>query len=80
MPNIGLPELLVLLAVIVGPLIGVITLIDIAQRSDARFTEAGQSRTTWLVVAALSVFVPCAVVGAAYYLVAIRPKLTSPSA
>ena len=77
MPNIGAPELLIVLTLLVAPLLGVLTLIDIARRSDAQFTDAGQSRMTWLIVAILSVFVPCVFLGAVYYLLAVRPKLSA---
>jgi hypothetical protein len=76
-PNIGAPELLIVLTLLVAPLLGVVTLIDIARRSDAQFTHAGQSRMTWLIVAILSVFVPCVALGSLYYLVAVRPKLSA---
>ena len=68
--------LLVLGLLWVVPLaIGVIALMDIAQRPEPQFREAGQDRTTWLIVAVLSLFVPCVFLGAGYYLLAIRPKL-----
>jgi hypothetical protein len=77
--NIGPTELgiLVLLALfgIVPLVIGVWALIDIAQRTDEQLAAAGQNRTTWLIVAILTLFVPCVFVGAAYYLLAIRPRL-----
>ncbi len=57
--------------------IGVIALIDIAQRPDEQFVAAGQSRVTWLVVVGLSFFVPCVFLATAYYLLAVRPKLAS---
>ncbi len=78
MPNIGAPELVILIilvAFIVSPLVGVIALVDISRRSEAQFTEAGQSRTTWLIVAVLTLFVPGVVLGAVYYLFAVRTKL-----
>lgn len=78
---IGAPELVILLCItlfaIVPLVIGVVALIDIAQRSDEQMAAAGQSRTTWLIVAVLSLVVPCVFLGAAYYLLAIRPKLPS---
>ena len=75
MPNFGAPELIILVLFFVPLIVGVLSLVDIAQRSDAQFTEAGQSRTTWLIVAILTLFVPCVFLGALYYLLAVRPKL-----
>jgi len=79
MQGLGGPELLVLLLILalaIVPLaVGVLALIDIAQRPEAQFLDAAQSRTTWLVVAILSFFVPCVFMAAAYYLLAVRPKL-----
>ncbi len=82
MPNIGAPELIILLlitGVIVAPIVGVFTLIDIARRPEAAFVAAGQSRTTWLVIAVLSVVVPCVWFASVYYLLAVRPKLATRS-
>jgi len=76
---VGAPELLIMLLVIaltILPLaVGILALVDIAQRSEEQFVEAGQSRTTWLVVAILSLVVPCVFLAGAYYLIAVRPKL-----
>jgi len=84
MSSVGGPELLVLLLILtlsVVPLvIGVLALIDIAGRPEAQFVDAAQSRTTWLVVGILSLFVPCVFLAAAYYLLAVRPKLAPRSA
>ena len=35
MPNIGAPELVIVLVLLVAPLVGVLTLIDVARRPDA---------------------------------------------
>lgn len=79
MTNIGPAELLVLALIgvftIVPLAVGIFAIVDVAQRTDAQFVAAGQSRTTWLIVAIVSLVVPCVFLGAAYYLVAIRPKL-----
>jgi hypothetical protein len=75
---VGPVELLIILVLLLNVAalaIGVIALVDIAQRSEAQFDEAGQNRTTWLIIAILSLFVPCVFLGAAYYLVTVRPKL-----
>lgn len=81
MPNLGVPELLILLLVLVFTIlplaVGIVALVDIAQRPDEQFVAAGQSRTTWLVVAILSLVVPCVFLGAGYYLLAVRPKLAA---
>lgn len=80
MVNVGGPELLIVLAILaltVVPLvIAVLALIDVAQRTEAQFLAAGQSRSTWLIVAIASLFVPCVFLAAGYYLVSIRPKLS----
>ena len=77
MPNIGAPELVIVLVLLVAPLVGVLTLIDVARRPDAAFLAAGQSRTAWLVIAVLSVVVPCVWLASLYYLLAVRPKLAT---
>jgi len=77
--TIGAPEVILLLLIIaltIVPLaVGILALLDIAQRPEQQFLDAGQSRTTWLVVAILSLVVPCVFLAVAYYLLAIRPKL-----
>ena len=77
--SLGAPELVILLLIAVFffvPLvIGVIALVDIAQRTEAQFATEGQDRTTWLIVAVLSLFVPCVFLGAWYYLLVVRWKL-----
>lgn len=79
MLNIGPPELIILfvllLLVLVPLAVGIISLVDIARRDDEQFAAAGQSRTTWLLVAIFSLVIPCVWLGAAYYLVGIRPNL-----
>ena len=75
MPNLGGPELVIILFILLPLVLGVIALVDVAQRTEAQFDEAGQSRTTWLIVAILSFFVPCVFLGVVYYLLAVRPKL-----
>ena len=73
--NLGGQELLIVLGALLPLLFGIWALIDVAQRSEAQFAQAGQSRMTWLIVAVLSLLVPCVFLGAAYYLFAVRPKL-----
>ncbi len=79
MPSVGAPELLIVLLIlglIVVPLVvGVLSLVDIAGRPEAGFQAAGQSRATWLIIAIVSLFVPCVWFADVYYLAAIRPKL-----
>lgn len=79
MVNLGVTELLIVallgLLTFVPIVVGVLALLDIAQRPESQFVAAGQSRTTWLVVAIVSFFVPCVFVAVIYYLLAVRPKL-----
>ena len=75
MPNVGGPELLIILVWLLPLVVGVLALVDLAQRPEAQLEAAGQSKTVWLIVAILSLFVPCVFLGAAYYLLAVRPKL-----
>lgn len=75
MPNLGAPELLVILVAFVPLAISIFALVDIVRRPESQFSAVGQSRTTWIIVAALSIVVPCLFLAAAYYLVAVRPKL-----
>ena len=79
MPNLGLPELIVLvfiLAFTVVPLaVCVLALVDIGKRTDPQFLAAGQNRTTWTILAFVGIFVPCVFLASAYYLLAVRPRL-----
>jgi hypothetical protein len=74
-PTVGGPELLIILLWLLPLVVGVLALIDLAQRPEGQLEAAGQSKTVWLIVAVLSLFVPCVFLGAAYYLLAVRPKL-----
>ena len=72
--NLGGPELIIMLLGIV-PLVSIFALVDIARRTEAELHDVGQSRTMWLIIAIVSVFVPCLFLAPAYYLLAVRPKL-----
>jgi uncharacterized membrane protein YidH (DUF202 family) len=75
MPNLGGPELILILLVLVPFALVVFTIVDAARRPDAQFRAAGQNRTVWLVVGIAALVVPCVWLGAVYYLAAVRPKL-----
>ena len=76
MPNIGGPELLVILLVLVPLGLSIFAVVDIARRSDAQFTAAGQNRTLRLVIAVFGLVIPCVWLGSVHHLAAVRPKLT----
>jgi hypothetical protein len=71
----------VLIAGLVPLGLAIWAVIDIAQRSEASFQAAGQSKTTWLLlVILLTLF--CGLPGAVLaliYLVSIRPKVAAVS-
>ena len=75
--QLGGPELLIILLGIVPLVISIFALVDIAQRTEAQLRDVGQSRTTWLIIAIVSLVVPCLFLAPAYYLLAVRPKLSS---
>ena len=79
MPNIGAPELLILLVLLAVFGACVFTVIDVARRPEADFAAVGQNRTLWLIVGILSLFVPCVWLGSVYSLLGVRPKLATRS-
>lgn len=72
--GLGPTELLVLLLVVGVPLAGAI---DAAQKPDSAFKAAGQSRTLWIVLQIVGIFL-CGIglVAAGIYFLVIRPKVT----
>jgi hypothetical protein len=83
LPNLG-PLELVFVAIAAG--ITVISLvlpvwgiIDAAQRPDSQWKRLGASRTTWIVLMAVFLFLcaPVSVVISIYYLASLRPRLAS---
>jgi hypothetical protein len=83
LPNLGAFELVIVSAIagmslmsLIFPIWGII---DAAQRPDSQWKEVGASRTMWIVLMAVFLFL-CAPIGAAisiYYLVSLRPRLSS---
>lgn len=73
--QLGGPELIIILLGIVPLIVSIFVLIDVAQRTEAQLENVGQSRTLWLIIAVVSLFVPCLFLAPAYYLLAVRPKL-----
>jgi hypothetical protein len=83
LPNFGVIELVVIaitagimLMSLVLPVWGII---DAAQRPDPQWKRLGASRTTWIVLMAVFLFLcaPVSVVISIYYLVSLRPRLAS---
>jgi hypothetical protein len=83
LPNLGVFELVIVSAIagmslmsLVFPIWGII---DAAQRPDSQWKGVGASRTMWIVLMAVFLFL-CAPIGAVisiYYLVSLRPRLSS---
>ncbi len=77
MTNVGLPEVVVALAVwavfVVPPLWA---LVDTLLRPKGAFDAIGQSRATWIVLLILGLVFSClGVVLGVYYLLSVRPRL-----
>jgi hypothetical protein len=81
--NVGPSELLVLLLVI-GAIsfmflaLPIWAIVDAARRPDWQYDVTGQSKTLWIVLPAVGLFVcvPGAIVAAIVYFASVRPKLT----
>ena len=76
----GLPELLIVLLLLIGPAalgLAIFVVIDASGRSDAAWQAIGQNRTVWIVVP-LVLLLGCGIaslVASIVYLVSVRPKL-----
>jgi hypothetical protein len=70
--NVGAPELLIILILIFPAMFGIWLwgIIDAATRPDSQWAAASQNKVAWIL---LQVFL--GIIGAAVYLLAIRPKL-----
>jgi F0F1-type ATP synthase membrane subunit c/vacuolar-type H+-ATPase subunit K len=81
--NIGAPEFLIVVFAAGLPLVclglTVWALVDASARPDAAWQQAGQTRTTWIVLLAVGiVFCLLGLVVAIIYLTTIRPQLMGP--
>lgn len=67
-----------LLAIVVQFGVAVYAIVDVAKRSEAAFSAAGQNKTLWLILNIVGLFT-CFVLPVVY-LAAIRPKVASSGA
>jgi hypothetical protein len=78
--GLGGPELVIILASIIGPaalILAVVVVVDAAGRPDEAWQATGQSRTMWIVLP-LVLLVACGIgslVASIVYLASVRPKL-----
>jgi hypothetical protein len=77
--NLGVPEILVVVVVLVAPLVGIWAIVDAAMRPTEGFEQLGQSKPVWIVLLAVTaVFCgPLGLVPSIYYLVAVRRRLAT---
>jgi hypothetical protein len=72
----GLPEIVVAVLFLGLP---IWALIDVTQRPESSFTAQGRSKSLWIVLLLVGIFVtPLGVIATLIYLITIRPKLTKP--
>ncbi len=74
------PDLLIAVVFLLIPLgfvgLSVVAVVDVCSHSKVDFYAAGYSRTAWVVViGALTLFYGFGCLNAAYYLIAVRPKV-----
>ena len=70
--NLGGPELVILMVVLLGFVIPLWGILDAAVRPDSQWTAASQNKVAWIL---LQVFL--GVIGTGAYFLAIRPKLVA---
>jgi hypothetical protein len=68
--NIGLPELVLLLVILLVMVLPIWSVLDAALRPDGAWQAAGQSKVVWVLVI---LFMP--LVGSLIYFAAVRPKV-----
>lgn len=73
----GVPQPLLIGLAILIVLIDLIAIVDVARRPAPAFEQAGQRKTTWLLILILTAIMcgPVGAVVAIYYLVSVRPKV-----
>jgi hypothetical protein len=83
--SVGAPELLIVLALVVGPLaliLAIVVVIDASRRPDAAWEAIGQNRAVWIVVP-LVLLLGCGIaslVASIIYLASVRPRLVQATA
>ena len=70
--NLGAPELVIVLVLLLGFVIPLWGIIDAAVRPDSQWAAASQSKVAWIL---LQVFL--GVIGTGAYVLAVRPKLVA---
>ncbi len=71
------PEILIVVVLFAtGPVLAIISIIDVARRPDWAWQASGQSKTLWLVLEIVGIFF-CGLVISLIYLLAIRPKVAA---
>jgi len=74
--SVGSPELVILLIALAAVGITVFAIVDGARRPEWAWQQAGQSKSIWIALQAVGIFVcSLGVIMAIVYLSAIRPKL-----
>jgi len=71
------PDLLIVLLVVLIPIgLSIWAIVDVSSHSKHDFSEAGSSKTAWIVVIALfTIFYGFGSLIAIYYLIRVRPKV-----
>lgn len=61
---------------LVGPVLAIVSIVDVVRRPDGAWEASGQSKTLWLILNIVGIFF-CGLVIGLIYLLAIRPKVAA---
>lgn len=77
--NVGGPELVIILVLLLGAVIPIVTVIDVATKPDAAFRAAGSSKVLWIILPVVGMlsFGIISLVAAIIWFAAIRPKVVA---